>query len=89
MTNADYCCWKGKKGEKDFTIGKKTFQNLDRNFWHDMVYDKSSSLKGETLLSDSSGVEKKVQTSFQKTSGSADNAKNLRQAWLDKILKNK
>lgn len=81
MTNADYCCWKGKKGEKDFTIGKKTFQNLDRNFWRDMVYDKSSSLKGETLHSDSSNTDR--------VNGSVGNAKELRQAWLDKILKNK
>jgi hypothetical protein len=33
MTNADYVSWKGKKGEKDFTIAKKTFENLKREFW--------------------------------------------------------
>jgi predicted helicase len=40
MTNADYCCWKGKKSEKDFTIGKKTLMNLPRTFWYEMVYGK-------------------------------------------------
>ena len=38
MTNADYCCWKGKKSNKDYTIGKKTFQKQDRNFWYNMVF---------------------------------------------------
>ena len=82
MTNADYCCWKGKKGEKDFTIGKKTFQNLDRNFWYDMVYDKSPSLKEQNVIPDISVAEKKE-------AGVTRNAKDLRRAWLDKILKNK
>jgi hypothetical protein len=82
MTNADYCCWKGKKSEKDFTIGKKTFQNLDRNFWYDMVYDKSPSLKEQNVIPDISVAEKKE-------AGVTRNAKDLRQAWLDKILKNK
>jgi predicted helicase len=44
MTNADYCCWKGKKGEKDFTIGKKTLINLDRTFWYEMVYGKKEEI---------------------------------------------
>jgi len=38
MTNADYCCWKGKKSNKDYTIGKKTFQKQDRKFWYNMVF---------------------------------------------------
>jgi hypothetical protein len=37
MTNADYVCWKGKKGSKDFTIAKKTFENLKREFWCKIV----------------------------------------------------
>jgi len=47
MTNADYCCWKGKKGEKDYTVGKKTFSNIQRSFWYEMVYGKQEELKEE------------------------------------------
>lgn len=45
MTNADYCCWKGKKSEKDFTIGKKTLMNLERTFWYEMVYGQSEKVE--------------------------------------------
>lgn len=36
MTNADYCCFKGKKNSKDYTIAKKSFQNIDRKLWMDI-----------------------------------------------------
>lgn len=45
MTNADYCCWKGKKSEKDFTIGKKTLMNIERTFWYEMVYGQSEKIE--------------------------------------------
>lgn len=51
MTNADYCCWKGKKSPLDFTIGKKTFQNTDRQFWYNMVYKKTEQEPVQTRIS--------------------------------------
>jgi hypothetical protein len=77
MTNADYCCWKGKKGEKDFTIGKKTFQNLERTFWREMI-NKNSNSESPKLGNSTNIIESKTPI----------NIRDLRQAWLDKLTKN-
>ena len=92
MTNADYCCWKGKKSEKDFTIGKKTFQNLERTFWYEMI-NKKSNLESPILGTMQSGSchissNSKTQTNIVEIQAKPINIRDLRQAWLDKLTKN-
>lgn len=86
MTNADYCCWKGKKSNKDYTIGKKTFQNQTRMFWYSMVYPNNT-----LITSTSQSVKNKEQQSSNNIQDNLqkESVRDLRQQWLNKLTINK
>ena len=74
ITNADYVCWKGKKGEKDFTIAKKTFLNLKKEFWSKFVGYSQGESVGNRL------EEKKEEKKEENTP-----IRELRKKWLDNL----
>jgi hypothetical protein len=76
MTNADYVCWKGKKGKKDYTIAKKTFEGISRSTWCKMIGLEGSKLNEEKEL---------LEESKTNITESKINIRDLRRGWLDRL----